>query len=60
VLAYVETPSGRQMMGRMRVYQTFVGSANVQELDPGTFDKLSHGTRVMTNPRLVALGNPRF
>ena len=60
VVVYTETPQGREVVGRMRVYDSFEGSANIQELDPGTFDKVVRGTRVMTDPSLVALGNVRF
>jgi hypothetical protein len=44
----------------MRVVQSLEGCADVQELDPGIFDRVVRGTRVMAEPKLVALGNPRL
>jgi hypothetical protein len=60
VVIYTESPQGREIVGRMRVYQAFEGSANVQELDSGTFDRITTGTRVMADPKLVALGNLHY
>ena len=60
VVVYVDTDAGREIVGRMRVYQAFAGSANVQELDTGTFDRITSGTRVMADPKLVALGNLHY
>jgi hypothetical protein len=60
VVVYVESEQGREIVGRMRVYESFEGSANVQELDSGTFDRLASGTRVMADPKLVALGNLHY
>jgi hypothetical protein len=60
LMVITESDQGQSVIGRMRVYESLQGCANVQELDPGIFDRIVRGTRVMAEPKLVALGNPRL